>query len=102
METVQFLTMLTTNIEAQKSADAETIINDAKKQMGLSAALFEEAHPAKDITILSNDNLNLYGAYYKNEAAASDHLWAIVIHGYRCDHNSMTEFHNTTMRMAIR
>lgn len=80
------------NIEAQKSADAETIINDAKKQMGLSAALFEEAHPAKDITILSNDNLNLYGAYYKNEAAASDHLWAIVIHGYRCDHNSMTEF----------
>ena len=40
------------NIEAQKSADAETIINDAKKQMGLSAALFEEAHPAKDITIL--------------------------------------------------
>ena len=39
------------NIEAQKSADAETIINDAKKQMGLSAALFEEAHPAKDITI---------------------------------------------------
>ena len=62
------------------------------KTMGLSAALFEEAHPAKDITILSNDNLNLYGAYYKNEAAASDHLWAIVIHGYRCDHNSMTEF----------
>lgn len=79
-------------IEAQKSADAETIINDTKKQMGLSAALFEEAHPAKDITILSNDNLNLYGAYYKNEAAVSDHLWAIVIHGYRCDHNSMTEF----------
>ena len=61
-------------IEAEKSADAETIINDTKKQMGLSAALFEEAHPAKDITILSNDNLNLYGAYYKNEAAASDHL----------------------------
>ena len=47
-------------IEAQKSADAETIINDAKKQMGLSATLFEEAHPAKDITILSNDNLALY------------------------------------------
>ena len=38
-------------IEAEKSADAETIINDTKKQMGLSAALFEEAHPAKDITI---------------------------------------------------
>lgn len=34
-------------IEAQKSADAETIINDTKKQMGLSAALFEEAPSCK-------------------------------------------------------
>ena len=79
-------------IEETQSADAQAKIMDSKKAMRAEAALFEQAHPATDITIQSNDNLTLYGAYYKNEATADNHLWAIVIHGYRSDHSDMADF----------
>lgn len=81
-----------TPAEETQSADTEEIINASKKKMRSAAAVFEQAHPAKDVTIQSTDNLNLYGAYYKNEDAADKHLWAIVIHGYRGDHTGMIEF----------
>ncbi len=82
----------TTSAKEMQSADTEEIINASKKEMFAAASAFNQSHPAEDVTIQSTDNLNLYGAYYKNENAAANHLWAIVIHGYRCDHTGMIEF----------
>lgn len=81
-----------TPAEETQSADTEATINANKKEMRAEAVAFEQSHPAEDVTIQSNDHLNLYGAYYKNEATSNNHLWAIVIHGYRSDHNGMLDF----------
>lgn len=55
----------------------------------------EKANPmddfAKEINIISIDNLKLKGNYYENKKS---HNWAILIHGYRGDHNGMSSYAN--------
>ena len=41
------------------------------------------------MNITSNDNLKLEGSYYEKQKS---HNWAIVIHGYRGDHNGMSSY----------
>lgn len=78
--------------EPMPGANTENAINESKKEMRAQSALFVQSHPVETVTIQSNDDLNLNGFYYKNDEAADSHLWAVVIHGYRCDHTNMDEF----------
>lgn len=66
----------------------QIILDNEKKQEKLNKS-FESRVKEQAVHITSEDGLKLNAAYFEQ---SSSHKWAIVIHGYNCDHSNMERY----------
>lgn len=73
--------------EIVESAENESIDSKKDKIKAETKEFLKEKDKIKT-SIVSRDNINLTGFYYKNDSKD----WAILVHGYRADHKSMEDY----------
>lgn len=79
---------VTLDVKDYDEALQQKILANEKQQEILSKS-FENRVKEQAVHITSEDGLKLNAAYY---AQSGSHKWAIVIHGYNCDHRNMERY----------